>query len=130
MQKPNYISLDSLAGGGLSERINRELAKVAENILDPNTKADAVRTLTVKIKIKPNKQRQAGDVELVVDSSLVPADGLPSMFVFDYDNEGNAVMKEMQTGTDPNQLQYTPEKGITDGVGEPVNKKVVNGVFR
>lgn len=127
---PNHISLDSLAGGGLSERINRELAKVAENILDPNTKADATRTLTIKIKIKPNKKRQAGDAEIIVDSSLVPADGLPSMFVFDYDVDGKAVMKELHTGPDRDQLALSNEGDVTDSAGDPVNKKVVNGVFR
>jgi len=55
------ISIDQLAGGGVSERIQREFNRLAENVLDPNTKADATRKVTVEITVKPNKNRQMGD---------------------------------------------------------------------
>ncbi|MGG1673295.1 hypothetical protein ACIFOE_22190 [Paenibacillus sp. NRS-1783] len=50
------VDISNLAGRAMAERINRELKKVAENVMDPNTKAEAVRTVTVTIKIKPNIQ--------------------------------------------------------------------------
>lgn len=121
------INLNELAGGGLSDRINRELQKVAENVLDPNTKADAVRTLTITLKIKPNENRQVGTAEFVVKSALVPPKGLPSMFVFDYDSEGKAVLAELKTGNDPNQTAMNDSGEVVDGTG----KKVVNfGPYR
>jgi hypothetical protein len=120
------ISIDNLAGGGASERIQRELNKIAENVLDPNTKPDAARKLTIEITIKPNEARQLGDAEIVVKSSLAPAKGLPSAFVFDYDHEGNAVMKELNMSRDRNQLAIADNGAIVDGTGAPANKKVVN----
>lgn len=120
------IDLNSLAGGGLSERINRELAKVAENVMDPNTKADAVRTLTITLKIKPDEARQIGTAEFVVKTSLVPPKGLPSAFVFDYDKDGKAVLKELKTGRDNNQLAINDSGAVVDGTGKSVDKKVVN----
>ncbi|RXZ84615.1 hypothetical protein EBB07_00945 [Paenibacillaceae bacterium] len=125
------ISIDSLAGGGASERIEREMKKIAENVLDPNTNATATRKLVIEITIKPNEGRQMGNADISVKSSLAPAKGLPSAFVFDYDREGKAVVKEFApAGADPNQLQHNSDGDVTDGVGTPVNKKVVNGVFR
>ncbi len=120
------ISIDQLAGGGVSERIQREFNKIAENVLDPNTKPDATRTLTVNITIKPNKNRQMGDAEVVVKSSLAPAAGLPSSFVFDYDTEGKAVMAELNMSKDRNQMAIADSGAIVDGAGAPADKKVVN----
>ncbi|KEQ25552.1 hypothetical protein [Paenibacillus tyrfis] len=119
------ISIDQLAGGGASERIQRELNKIAENVLDPNTKPDAVRKLTIEVSIKPNEARQLGDAEITVKSSLAPAKGLPSAFVFDYDGKGNAVMKELKMGKDRDQTAFADNGEIVDGTGTPV-KNVVN----
>jgi hypothetical protein len=125
------IDINNLAGGAMAERINRELQKVAENVLDPNTKAEAVRTVTVSIKIKPNDARQIGSTDIDVKSSLAPAKGVPTSFVFDFDKEGKAVMKELQIGTDKNQLGFTDSGNVVDGVGESVeSRKVVSGKFR
>lgn len=124
------VDIAKLAGGAMQERINRELKKVAENILDPNTKADAVRTVTISIKIKPNEARQMASSDIEVKSSLAPAKGVPTAFIFDYDKEGKAVMKELSTGQDRDQLAMNDAGEIVDGVGETPSAKVVNGRFR
>lgn len=126
------IDINNLAGGAMAERINRELQKVAENVLDPNTKAEAVRTVTVSIKIKPNDARQIGSTDIDVKSSLAPAKGVPTAFVFDYDKEGNAVMKELRTGNDRDQLAMNDHGTVVDGTGESISDgggKVV-GMYR
>ncbi|WP_082112456.1 hypothetical protein [Paenibacillus sp. DMB20] len=124
------VDIAKLAGGAMQERINRELKKVAENILDPNTKADAVRTVTISIKIKPNEARQMASSDIEVKSSLAPAKGVPTAFIFDYDKEGKAVIKELSTGQDRDQLAMNDAGEIVDGVGETPSPKVVNGRFR
>ncbi|CAM3318854.1 MULTISPECIES: replication terminator protein [Paenibacillus] len=124
------VDIAKLAGGALAERVNRELKKVAENILDPNTKADAVRTVTISIKIKPNEARQMAASDIEVKSSLAPAKGVPTAFIFDYDRDGKAVVKELNTGHDRDQLAFNDAGEVVDGVGEPPTSKVVNGKFR
>lgn len=124
----DLIDINSIGGGALAEKVNIELRKLAENVLDPNTKAEAVRTLTIQIKIKPNETRQIGTSEIIVKSSLVPSKGIPTMFVFDYDREGKAVTKELQNH-DRNQLQVNNDGEVTDGTGAPVSN-VVAGKFR
>ncbi|WP_281885620.1 replication terminator protein [Paenibacillus sp. YYML68] len=119
------LSINDIAGGGLAEKLNIELRKVAENVLDPNTKASASRTVTLSIKITPNETRQMASAEINVKSSLAPSKGIPTSFVFDFDREGKAVMKELLT-RDPNQLIVNNDGDVADATGG----KVVNGNFR
>lgn len=121
------ISIDSIAGGALVEKLNIELRRLAENVQDPNTKADAVRTVTIQIRVKPDETRQIGSTEISVKSSLAPSKGIPTSFVFDLDNEGNAVVKELLT-RDKNQMIMNDQGEVADATGEPL--KVVAGKFR
>ncbi|MNO15492.1 hypothetical protein D3C76_51580 [compost metagenome] len=124
-----HIDINNLAGGAMAERINRELQKVAENVLDPNTKAEAVRTVTISIKIKPNDARQIGSSDIDVKSSLASAKGVPTQFVFDFDKEGKAVMKELNLSKDPNQMALNDTGEVVDGTGASPNGKVV-GLYK
>jgi hypothetical protein len=119
------ISIDTIAGGALVEKLNIELRKLAENVQDPNTKAETVRTVTVTLKIKPDETRQIGATEINVKSSLAPSKGIPTSFVFDFDHEGNAVMKELQA-RERNQMIIDDQGDVADDVGN----KVVAGKFR
>lgn len=120
-----HVDINNLAGGAMAERINRELQKVAENVMDPNTKAESVRTVTISIKIKPNEARQIGTTDIDVKSSLAPAKGVPTQFIFDYDTEGNAVMKELSLSNDKNQLALNNSGEVVDGTGEAARSNVV-----
>lgn len=119
------IDISSIGGGALAEKVNIELRKLAENVMDPNTKPDAVRTLTIQIKIKPDETRQIGASEINVKSALAPAKGIPTSFVFDFDKDGKAVVKELQT-RDRNQMMIDNDGDVADGTGN----KVVAGKFR
>jgi len=120
------VDINSLSGGALTEKVNIELRKLAENVLDPNTKPDAVRTLTIQIKVKPNENRQVGTSEMTVKSQLAPSKGIPTSFVFDFDAEGKAVMQELITG-DRNQLIINNNGDVSDDTGLKV---VSGGMYR
>jgi hypothetical protein len=119
------ISIDTIAAGALLEKVEIELSKLAANVKDPNTKPDAVRTITISIKVKPDVTRQLGVTEIDVKSSLAPSKGIPTSFIFDYDKEGKAVMKELLT-QDPNQLIIDNKGELADATGN----KVLSGNFR
>jgi hypothetical protein len=121
------LNINELSGGALSEKVNIELRKLAANILDPNTEAKAKRTMTIKITIAPNEKRQVGDVDISVVSSPAPAKSIPTSFIFDYDKDGSAVVKELVTDArDLNQTAFNNAGEVMDGTGN----KVVNGRFR
>lgn len=70
MLKPERLELGSIAGGGVSEVFAHEMRRVLENIADPNTKATAKRSITVKIALKPNDARSLTEIEYDVKTSL------------------------------------------------------------
>ncbi|NQX67955.1 replication terminator protein [Paenibacillus alba] len=119
------IDINTLSGGAVAERINRELQRVAENILDPNTNAAVARTVTVTIKIKPDESRQIGVTDIQIKSGLAPTRGIPAQFIFDYGKDGKAVMAELRS-SERNQFMVDDDGDVADDRG----KKVVNGNFR
>lgn len=66
------MTLETLDRGSLLERFDAEFAKILENVLDPNTAATAVRSVTITVKIKPTDARDVGETELSVTSKLAP----------------------------------------------------------
>jgi hypothetical protein len=63
------------------------MERVLKNIADPNTKADSVREVNLKIRIKPSKDRSGAATLVQVTSKLAPADPHESFVVFSFDME-------------------------------------------
>lgn len=64
------VTLATLGGGALEEMFAEAVVSVAKNIDDPNTEAEAVREINIKIKIKPTKTREAVVYEVSCDPKL------------------------------------------------------------
>ena len=54
----NQKSIIDMARGAFKGRADYEMAKILENILDPNTKAEKKRTLTIQMVFVPDSERQ------------------------------------------------------------------------
>lgn len=70
MEDLSKRSIIDMARGAIKERVDYEMTRVVENILDPNTSATAARKITITLNLKPddkdgNKRRNA---EVVADS--------------------------------------------------------------
>lgn len=65
-------SILQMARGAFQERVDLEMAKVIDNILDPNTKPTQKRKLTMTIEFTPDDERQNIGVSVSVKSALVP----------------------------------------------------------
>lgn len=71
MERHERVNLETLGHGAATELFEAELNAVIANILDPNTKADAVRTITLKLKVKPDKKaRTMCSAEISCESKL------------------------------------------------------------
>lgn len=80
MADPMPLSLSDVCGGGLVAQVEEELAKIASNILDPNTKSAAVRTLTIRLRFAPlDDERRAVGVTVDVASKLAPMGALQTL---------------------------------------------------
>lgn len=64
------LSVETMANGALIERIQEEIGKAIANIVDPNTPTKKARTVTMKMTIKPNEQRNMAEVSVTTSSTL------------------------------------------------------------
>jgi len=82
------LSLITLKGGAAIEMFDFELQKVLDNIMDPNTVAEAVREITLKVKIKPDKDRTFGPIAICPSCKLAPQEPVMSQIFFGQDKDG------------------------------------------
>ena len=78
----SFVTLDNLLHGGAGEMFGDELAKLVENILDPNTKATATRTVTLTVTVKPDKTRRKGVATVEASSKLAKGEGHETVLYF------------------------------------------------
>lgn len=88
-------SIMQMAGGAFLERVDYEMEKVVENILDPNTKATKTRKITVTIELTPDDDRGKINVNVTAKSTLVPTNAVGTSLAFVSDRNGEAVLAEM-----------------------------------
>ena len=70
-----HMDMEKFANGSFTAQVNREIAKVMENIQDPNTDATAKRRVTVVIEFKANENRDFVAAGVQAKSTLAPALG-------------------------------------------------------
>ena len=63
-------SIMSMARGAFEERVDYEMDKVIQNILDPNTKATAKRKITLTIELTPDDERRTIGVQVTAKYTL------------------------------------------------------------
>lgn len=127
------LTLASLFGGALQEKVNRALYKVAENILDPNTAAKTKRVVTIKLSLLPNeKDREDVLIHADVTYTLAPEDGVASSMYMQRDiDTGRVTVAEYQRGEVKGQLDFgdiglfsDDEEEVDMETGEIINKVV------
>jgi ectoine hydroxylase-related dioxygenase (phytanoyl-CoA dioxygenase family) len=87
-------SLMALANGAVIERIEDETRAVLENILDPNTDAEAVRKITATFSFKPDEKRRSVTVEVAISSKTAAATKVKTMIFIGHGHDGEPIMAE------------------------------------
>lgn len=88
-------SILDMARGAIKERVDYEMARVMDNILDPNTNPTKERSLTVTVKFKPDTERQQISVQAVAKSKLEPTNPVATALYITGDQNGEASAVEM-----------------------------------
>ena len=90
-------SIMSMARGAFEERVDYEMDKVIQNILDPNTKATAKRkiTLTLTIELTPDDERRTIVVSVTAKSTLAATNPVATALYVTSDGNGELVVAEM-----------------------------------
>ena len=88
-------SILDMAQGAIKERVDYEMAKVVDNILDVNTEATKKRALTVTLEITPDSTRQQISVKTVAKSKLEPTNPVVTSLYITGDSNGEVTAVEM-----------------------------------
>lgn len=67
-------SILEMSMGAILERVDYEMGKVMDNILDPNTKATAKRKISVTLELIPSADRRTITVQSTAKCTLTPDD--------------------------------------------------------
>ncbi len=111
----NEISLQSLCEGAAGELFDLELQKLNDNIADPNTDPKIIREVVLKVRFRPDENRERAAMEVGVTLKLAPRKGHGALAWFGKDNAGRQIAVE----NNPNQGTF---KFAQDGV-TPINQK-------
>lgn len=97
MQDTSIIreSILRMAGGSFEERMDVEMAKVIQNIMDPNTKATAKRKITMEFEITPDEDRSRFAVVVSAKSRLAPLHPVGTSLCVTSDENGEMIIAEM-----------------------------------
>lgn len=102
------VDLNSVGGGAAPELFQRELERIAENISDQNTRADAARKITLTFTFKPDSERRETVVLVEAKAALAPVTPARNTVYC-----GKIDGKSILIGHDPNQLELdTTSEGV------------------
>lgn len=88
-------SILQMAKGAIQERVDYEMRRVVDNILDENTKATAKRKITLTVELIPDDERQKINVSVVAKSALAPTNPIATSLYIAGDARGEMVIAEM-----------------------------------
>ena len=89
-------SILEMSMGAILERVDYEMGKVIDNILDPNTNPTGKRKITVGLELIPSADRKTITVQTTAKSTLVPTDPITtSLYITNQPGTGEMVVAEM-----------------------------------
>lgn len=113
-------SILRMAGGAFEEKVDDEVTRVIDNILDPNTKPDAKRKITVTLEFQPDAERKHISLFVSVKSALVPSAPAATSMVITADGNGEMVVAEL-TPQIPGQVSMSGQEQAPPKILKLVN---------
>ncbi|MEF9623762.1 hypothetical protein MP619_00885 [Streptococcus dysgalactiae] len=116
------LDLTHIAEGGLQEKLDNELEKVFDNILDLNTEAKAKRKITIELIMSSNEERTVVDTTMTVKSKLAPQNGVATTILVGRDYDTGQVHANELKSTVPGQMYFDENGEILTDIGQPVEE--------
>ena len=117
--QPEKLTLANLGAGGLEEDFARAVKQLCENVADPNVPTDAVRSITISIKVKPDKRGQSAGLAYSVKTNLPGAEPgeAAAWIAMDKENRLGLFRMDMRQESLPlNEPTVTEIKPVSDAV--------------
>ena len=102
-------SLLQMAKGAIQERVDYEVTRVVDNLLDMNTEAKAKRKVTLTITMTADDDRRVVKVEASAKSTLAPVTPIGTSLVITADGNGEMMLAEIIPQV-PGQISMTGEE--------------------
>lgn len=102
-------SLLYMAKGAIQERVDYEVSRVVDNILDMNTEAKVKRKVVLTIVMVPDDDRQVVKIEASAKSTLAPVTPVGTSLVITADGNGEMILAEIIPQV-PGQISMTGEE--------------------
>lgn len=85
-------SILEMAHGAILERVDYEMAKILDNILDANTEATAKRKMTLTLTFAPDGERATVAVSATAKTTLAPTNpAVTSLYLTEREGKAQAV---------------------------------------
>lgn len=95
MEKASVLRM---INGAIEERVDYEVGRLIENVMDRNTKPDQKRKITITLEFVPDETRTILRLNAVVKSALAPTDSVKTTLSIITDgNTGEVVVREVGT---------------------------------
>lgn len=88
-------SILRMASGAIEEKVDYEVSKVIDNILDLNTQPDAKRKIVITLEFKPDAERKHISIAASAKSTLAPTAAVNTAMMITSDGNGEMVVAEM-----------------------------------
>ncbi len=88
-------SLLQMAKGAIQERVDYEVTRVVDNLLDMNTEAKAKRKVTLTLVMTTDDDRRVVKVEASAKSTLAPVTPIGTSLVITADGNGEMMLAEI-----------------------------------
>lgn len=109
MENDTRSSLLQMAKGAIQERVDYEVTRVVDNLLDMNTEAKAKRKVTLTIVMATDDDRRVVKVEASAKSTLAPVTPVGTSLVITADGNGEMMLAEIIPQV-PGQISLTGEE--------------------
>lgn len=115
------IDLSKIANTALQEKVDKELEKVLENILDLNTEAKATRKVTIILTMSTDDERTVVKTGMEVKSTLAPQKGVATTVIVGRDDTGKIHANELKSGI-PGQTYFDENRDMRTDTGDLIEK--------
>lgn len=114
------MTLETICGGAVQEKIDRAIEQVSENILDPNTDQKKKRSITLTLSFEPlSEDRDEIGVSADITVKLAQETGLATRFYLSKDlRSGKLEVTEIQKGQIKGQLSFGDMEDFDPDTGE------------
>jgi len=91
------LKLSNLGNGGVEELFGIELQRVLKDVMNPNTNAEAKRSITLKVDFVPDENRDIGETIINLSSKLAGS-SFSTRVAFGRDKTGKVEARELFSG--------------------------------